>query len=689
MQAYRILTILLFSASLTLSAQVRVEHIRDTLIVTTPYLQRGFVTEGNQFYTYRFADQGGYDYSRTGSKEFQLSINGNLTTGTSGDFRFRNFELVGTEDAKILVCNFDDLKEHGIELQLHFEFHENNPTIRKWMTLSNRGTTPVTVTDVEIEKIMLDPWSSTLADVYGQYAAYKYNPPYTGWAHDPFIWIRGTRGTFGIGNEAPGIMKETGIYDLEVNEIRAGLTPSNHPYPFAISINPGDQWTSPATFIILAKWEKKEQTLKQYINSRKDLLPVGLPHNALFYNTWNPFRTHINDTLITELSKKIMDTGFDYLIIDDGWQNHFGDWEPHPEKFPNGLKPVCDIIRQNGLTPGLWLTPFTAEINSDAYKRFADYAVKDINGNPANLHGWAWDGTLRFYTMDPASPWFDHILGKTTKVIEENGIGYVKLDFAVIKSAYVMNPARSGNYDTTSVFSGRVESLYRGYEAMFRYCDSLRARFPELLIDITFELYGHNHIIDYALVQHAHLDWISNFEEAPPYGPAKIREMAYKLSNALPVPAALIGNQIIESPDAPLAFVSNMASIPVILGNPLEMNAEQISSIASISQIYKKYCNSSDHIIPLVKGFRADELHQWDGFLRLGKDSSQGLIVIFRNQSPDSLKSFDLSKYGIDSVQTLLVSGDGIIEQDGQVLRIEIEKESGFVIGLIKHIYYD
>jgi hypothetical protein len=255
--------------------------------------------------------------------------------------------------------------------------------------------------------------------------------------------------------------------------------------------------------------------------------------------------------------------------------------------------------------------PFTAEITSEAYKRFGEYAVKDLKGNPANLHGWAWDGTLRFYTMDPTSPWFDHILEKTTDLIRENRIGYVKLDFAVIKSAYVMNPERSGNYDTTSVFAGRAESLYRGYEAMFRYCDSLRARFPGLLVDITFELYGHNHIIDYALVQHAHLDWISNFEEAPPFGSAKIREMAYKLSNGLPIPAALIGNQVIESIDAPLAFASNMASIPIMLGNPLDMNPEQLSSIAAISKIYKDYCSSSDHIIPLVKGFRADDPNHW------------------------------------------------------------------------------
>jgi hypothetical protein len=64
-----------------------------------------------------------------------------------------------------------------------------------------------------------------------------------------------------------------------------------------------------------------------------------------------------------------------------------------------------------------------------------------------------------------------------------------------------------------------------------------------------------------------------------------------------------------------------------------------------------------------------------DGFLRMSKDYSGGFIVAFRNDSPDSIKSFDLSGYGITSVKTLLVSGGGIIEQDGQVLKWKLRKK--------------
>lgn len=660
-------------------SQVTATFNQDTLFVKTPLVQRGFIAKPEKFYTTQLKDSSGYNYSRPGSKEFELTINNRLVNGTSGDFHFQDYKLKKTGKNYILTCHLEYHHEKSVNLNLKYSFDTRNPVIRKWIEINNNSNEELKISDLRVEKIMMDPWGGTTAAIYGHYASYKYHPPYTGWAHDPFIWVKGQKGVFGLGNEAPGILKETGVYDQQSNEIRVGLTPRDHAYPFALSIQPGDNWKSPASFIILTQWEEKEQTLDQYLGSRDDFLPVSSSHEALFYNTWNPFRTNINDSLVINISKDLKKTGLNYLIIDDGWQDHFGDWNPHPKKFPNGLKPVCDSIRKNGLTPGLWLTPFTAETNSEAFQKFKQHAIKDQNNNAANLHGWAND--LEFYTMDATSPWFDYILDKTSRIIERNGIGYVKLDFAVIKSAYVMDPARSGSYDTTSVYSGRAESLYRGYEALFRYCDSLRARFPDLLVDITFELYGHNHIVDYALMKHAHLDWISNFEEAPPLGPAKIREMAYKVSNALPSTTLLIGNQVIEGALSPLAFASNMASTPVLLGKPKLLNANQAKKISQLSRIYQTNCASSDFIIPL-RNFRADHLNTWDGFVRMSRNGSHGLIFVFRNQSLNKTQTFDLNNLPFNTVTPLFPNKEKTPKAlEKGLLEITLKKENDFFIG--------
>jgi len=244
-----------------------------------------------------------------------------------------------------------------------------------------------------------------------------------------------------------------------------------------------------------------------------------------------------------------------------------------------------------------------------------------------------------------------------------------------------MDPAKSGSYDTTSVYSGRDESLYRGYEALFQYCDSLRARFPDLLVDITFELYGHNHIVDYALMKDAHLDWISNFEEAPPLGPAKIREMAYKVSHSLPSTTLLIGNQIIDGDLSPLAFASNMASTPVLLGKPENMESDYTQKISKLAKIYKSHCASSDFIIPL-RNFQAENLNVWDGFVKMSRDQTHGLIFVFRNRSANKKQIFDLNNMPFNTVFSLFPNKEIIRKKlEEGLLEIDLMEENDFFIG--------
>ena len=88
-------------------------------------------------------------------------------------------------------------------------------------------------------------------------------------------------------------------------------------------------------------------------------------HKPVFvYNTWNPFRTFVNDSLVREVALAASECGIKEFIIDDGWQvNHdagtskeawgknYGDWLVDEEKFPGGLKPTFDYIKSLGIQP--------------------------------------------------------------------------------------------------------------------------------------------------------------------------------------------------------------------------------------------------------------------------------------------------------------------------------------------------
>lgn len=81
------------------------------------------------------------------------------------------------------------------------------------------------------------------------------------------------------------------------------------------------------------------------------------------FNTWNTFGTNISDELIRQtadmmVEKGYKDAGYEYLVIDDCWQEMSRDANdrlvPDHNKFPNGMKPVADYVHSKGLKLGIY-----------------------------------------------------------------------------------------------------------------------------------------------------------------------------------------------------------------------------------------------------------------------------------------------------------------------------------------------
>jgi alpha-galactosidase len=108
--------------------------------------------------------------------------------------------------------------------------------------------------------------------------------------------------------------------------------------------------------------------------------------------------------MIREISGDLQNTGVEYFVIDDGWMDYYGDWNVNKEKFSNGLQPVFEDLREKGFKPGLWISLATVDARSRSFKDFKQYAVKNPQGDPTNLHGWVNDFDV--YTMDILSPYY-------------------------------------------------------------------------------------------------------------------------------------------------------------------------------------------------------------------------------------------------------------------------------------------
>ena len=94
---------------------------------------------------------------------------------------------------------------------------------------------------------------------------------------------------------------------------------------------------------------------------------VNLPNHAqtplMGWSSWNTFRIKISDKVICQqadamVSTGLADAGYQYINIDDGY---FGGRDEtdghlliHPQKFPDGLRPVVDYIHSKGLKAGIY-----------------------------------------------------------------------------------------------------------------------------------------------------------------------------------------------------------------------------------------------------------------------------------------------------------------------------------------------
>jgi alpha-galactosidase len=80
------------------------------------------------------------------------------------------------------------------------------------------------------------------------------------------------------------------------------------------------------------------------------------------WNSWNKFACDVNEKLIRETADAMVSSGmkaagYQYVVIDDCWhgeRDSLGFIQPHPERFPSGMKALADYIHSKGLKFGLY-----------------------------------------------------------------------------------------------------------------------------------------------------------------------------------------------------------------------------------------------------------------------------------------------------------------------------------------------
>lgn len=153
--------------------------------------------------------------------------------------------------------------------------------------------------------------------------------------------------------------------------------------------------------------------------------------NRLGWCSWYQYYERINPAIIRENLKAARESHlpFDFFQIDDGWQAATGDWLTEAPAFKGNMAKLSREISEAGMSPGLWLAPFSAAANSRLFKEHPEYLLRDEWGRAIRAgFNPTWKGF--YYGLDVTHPRFREYLSEVILTITRDwGFRYLKLDF--------------------------------------------------------------------------------------------------------------------------------------------------------------------------------------------------------------------------------------------------------------------
>jgi alpha-galactosidase len=594
----------------------------------------------------------------SGPAEFSFHCDGQPCAANDGQFELmdaRTDAIAGGKSLTVRVRN----RKLPLEVAVVYRIYDGHPALRKHLLLRNTGASPLLVTHLNVESLELDIGPENEMTLLAQYGTVPREIFYTGRSEDAGLLLKNgmTGDGMAIVSEVPGYMKRTEVAGWDTPDgVRLSVMYDTDLMPFERRIGAGEEFaTADASLVPFREgdgfndpqWSLPGYTAK-VLERRVDR--QGPPW---IYNTWEPFERGINQAIALELIDAAAAMGMDIFTIDDGWQQEYGENTVNLTSFPGGLDPILKAIEQKGMRLGLWMPIAAIGPTTEVYRKHPEWASQDLEGKTK------FTGTMggQKAVMCMASPYREAAADRIIDAIERFRLAYVKLDITTIFNAYGEAPgcwAKGHDHATWA------ESLGRIYEGIAEATARVYRKHPDVLLDLTFELWGQKHIIDAGLLAAGDLDWMSNVDDRQPgsAGPRQARQLLYARAATVPVEAMLIGNLHGELPTIEESFATAIGSAPLLLGDLRKLSTADRQwyheKIAWFRQLRRRV-KLSESFFPLGS-WRQTTPSAWDGFARLAR-SGDGMIALFRNKSASSEAAVQLplvpdGKYRVRSVIT-------------------------------------
>ncbi len=220
--------------------------------------------------------------------------------------------------------------------------------------------------------------------------------------------------------------------------------------------------------------------------------PTNIRPRPITLNVWEAVYFDHDLAKLTALADEVQKIGVERFVLDDGWfgarrndNAGLGDWVVSKDAWPNGLKPLIDIVRSRGMEFGLWFEGEMVNPDSDLYRAHPEWILHAGGRVPPEFR--------MQQVLDLSHPGaYEHVFNQTSAILSEYDIAYIKWDH----NRVLTEPAHLGKPAV------RKQAL-----ALYRMFDELKAAHPGLEIESCASGGGR---IDVEMIQHADRFWTSD-----------------------------------------------------------------------------------------------------------------------------------------------------------------------------------
>ncbi len=257
-----------------------------------------------------------------------------------------------------------------------------------------------------------------------------------------------------------GCLAWSGNWKISFERDNFGLTKISAGYQdrdFTIPLSSAQEVASPSFIFGFTRGGFGAMSRALHGWQRSALSPSGSELRRVLYNSWEATAFSVDEAGQTALAEKAASLGVELFVMDDGWfgarandKAGLGDWTVNREKFPRGLKPLIDRVKELGMEFGLWVEPEMVNPDSDLYRAHPDWIYHYPGRTRTEMRNQ--------FVLNLSIPAVEaYVFDAMHRLLSENDIRFVKWDL----NRSISEPGSHAHGHPRDANIRHIEALYR------------------------------------------------------------------------------------------------------------------------------------------------------------------------------------------------------------------------------------